>query len=188
MENTTSRVVLQNVRLSYAHIWEPAEDLNGNMKYSVCLLIPKTDKKAIDCLKSGIATAKAEGKSKLADKSGNIPANIDTCVHDGDTEKADKEEYAGSYYINAKANPDHAPKVVDHACAPIMDKDQVYSGCYAHVSVNFFAYNKNGKKGIAAGLGNIMKVKDGERFAGGASAEDDFADLKEDTAGDDFLA
>lgn len=187
MENTTSRVVLQNVRLSYAHIWAPSEDLNGNPKYSVCLLIPKTDKANLSRIKAGVAAAKNDGKPKLADKNGSIPANLDTSVRDGDTEKAGQEEYAGCYYINAKANPDHAPKIVDHACAPIMDKDQVYSGCYAHVSINFFAYNKNGKKGIAAGLGNIMKVKDGERFAGGASAEDDFKDLKEDTSADDFL-
>ena len=60
-----------------------------------------------------------------------------------------------------------------------MDRDEVYSGCYANVSVNFFAFNTEGNIGIGCGLGNIQKIKDGERLSGGASADDDFDDMGE---------
>ncbi|WP_196595931.1 MULTISPECIES: DUF2815 family protein [Pectinatus] len=188
-ETSKTRTVLQNVRLSYAHIWEPAEDLNGNLKYSVSLIIPKDDKANLARIKKAIEAAKIEGKSKLANKKGVIPSNIDLPVRDGDVDRADDENYAGCYYLNAKAYPDHAPKIVDHKCEPVMDQSEVYSGCYAHVSVNFFAYNKNGNSGVSVGLGNIMKYKDGEPLSGGASAEEDFADLisDEDESADNFL-
>lgn len=67
-----------------------------------------------------------------------------------------------------------------------LGENDVYSGCYARVSLNFYAFNTNGNKGIACGLGNIQKVDDGERLGGGASAEEDF-DFEEVDAEDDFL-
>ena len=66
---------------------------------------------------------------------------------------------------------------------PILDRAEVYSGCYARVSVNFYAFNSNGNRGIACGLGNIQKVRDGEPLGGRSSAADDFAT----DVDDDFL-
>ena len=60
----------------------------------------------------------------------------------------------------------------------------MYSGCYARVSLNFYAFNSNGNKGVACGLGNIQKVRDGEPLGGRTNAADDIASLEDD----DFLA
>ena len=99
----------------------------------------------------------------------------------GDTERED-EAYAGHWFINA--NSKTAPQIVDKAVKPILDRDEVYSGCYARVSLNFYAFNSNGNKGIACGLGNIQKIRDGESLGGRSSAADDFS-TEED---DDFLS
>ena len=67
-----------------------------------------------------------------------------------------------------------------------MDRSEVYSGCYANVSVNFFGYNTNGNAGIGAGLGNIQKIKDGEPLGGFSNPEDDFEVLDDDEFEDEF--
>ena len=86
------------------------------------------------------------------------------------------------FFVNA--NSTTAPQIVDRSVQPILDRSEVYSGCYARVSVNFYAFNSNGNRGIACGLGNIQKVRDGEPLGGKSSAADDFAtDLD-----DDFLS
>ncbi|MEE0873195.1 MAG: DUF2815 family protein, partial [Ruminococcus sp.] len=96
----------------------------------------------------------------------------------------DDEAYANSYFVNA--NSPTAPQIVDRAVQPILDRSEVYSGCYAKVSINFYAFNSNGNRGIACGLGNIQKIRDGEPLGGRSSAADDFtADFDDD---DDFLA
>ncbi|MDB1768752.1 DUF2815 family protein, partial [Eggerthella lenta] len=67
---------------------------------------------------------------------------------------------------------------------PIIDRSEVYSGVYARVSINFYAFNSNGNKGIACGLGNIQKIRDGEPLGGRTNAADDFAT----DVDDDFLS
>ena len=102
-------------------------------------------------------------------------------LRDGDLERED-EAYQGSYFLNA--NSTTAPQIVDRAVNPILDRGEIYSGCYARVSVNFYAFNSNGNRGIACGLGNIQKVRDGDPLGSRSSAADDFAtDLD-----DDFLS
>ena len=81
--------------------------------------------------------------------------------------------YAGHWFINA--NSKTAPQIVDKAVKPILNRDEVYSGCYARVSLNFYAFNSNGNKGIACGLGNIQKIRDGEPLGGRSLATDDFS-------------
>lgn len=179
-----AKVVLKGVRLSYANIWEPKEDQGGKLKYGVSLLIPKSNKKAIADIKKAIEAAKQEGKSKLASKSGAIPGNIKLPLRDGDEDRPDDEVYAGHYFVNA--NSSKKPGIVDKKVNPILDQDEVYSGCYANVSVNFYAFNTDGNKGIACGLGNIQKVKDGERLGGGSTAEEDF-DVEDDDEEEEFL-
>ena len=94
----------------------------------------------------------------------------------------DPKHYKNSFFVNA--NSTTAPQIVDRSVQPILDRSEVYSGCYARVSVNFYAFNSNGNRGIACGLGNIQKVRDGEPLGGKSSAADDFAtDLD-----DDFLS
>lgn len=179
MANTT-KVVTGTVRLSYAHIWEPNSINGGTPKYSVSLIIPKSDTKTINEINKAIDTAINDGIAKFGGKKPN-KAGIKIPLRDGDVER-DDEAYKDAYFINA--NSTTAPQVVDTTVKPILDRNEVYSGCYAKVSVNFYAFNNNGNKGIACGLGNIQKVKDGEPLGGKSSAADDFTT----EADDDFLS
>lgn len=170
--NATTRVVIGPVRFSYLHIWEPtalAED--QKKKYSGSFMWPKSDKKTTEVVKAAIEAAKQQGKASKW--GGKIPAKLEVSFYDGDVDKADKEEYADQYYINAKS--DQRPGIVDKNRQPIVNQDEVYSGAYGYVSVTFYPYDFNGKKGVAVALNNIMKTKDGEPFGSRVSADEDFA-------------
>lgn len=179
MENTT-KVVTGKVRLSYVSVFEPKAMAEGETpKYSVCVMIPKTDKVTIEKINKAIEAAKQAGKSKIADKNGKIPANIKSPLRDGDIEREDDPSFEGHYFINAKSS--YAPGVVDRDRNAILDKEEVYSGCYGRVSISFYAYNVS-SKGIACLLNNVQKLEDGERLGGASSAEDDFAEDFDDLA------
>jgi hypothetical protein len=166
-------------RFSYANLFEPKSINGSDPKYSVSLIIPKTDKKTISKIQKAIEEAKKEGISKFG---GKIPANLKTPMRDGDIDRPDDEAYANSYFINA--NSKDAPQIVDSRIEPIMERSEVYSGCYGKVSINFYAFNINGNRGIAAGLGNVQKLRDGESLGGRSRAEDDF-EIEDD---DDFMS
>jgi hypothetical protein len=107
---------------------------------------------------------------------------IKTPLRDGDLERPDDPTYANSYFINA--NSATAPGIVDIDLNPILNRSEVYSGVYGRASVSFYAFNSNGNRGIACGLGNLQKIRDGEPLGSKASAEDDFASLEDN----DFLS
>lgn len=172
---TTTKVVTGKVRLSYANLLAPRANEEGQEpKYSVCLLIPKTDKDTVSKIKAAIEAAKEADKGKWG---GKIPAGLKAGLRDGDTER-DSPEYKGHWFLNASSK--RKPQIVDSNLQPILDADEVYSGMYARVSVNFYGYNTNGNKGVGAGLGNVQKIADGERLAGAARAEDEFTAVEED--------
>lgn len=179
-KKATTKVVTGIVRLSYANVWEPASINGSKPKYSVSLIIPKGDTKTIADINAAIDAAIQEGAAKFGGKIPNKAA-LKLPLRDGDIER-DDEAYKGSYFVNT--NSTTAPEVVDRSLQRILDRNEVYSGCYARVSINFYAFNSNGNRGIACGLGNIQKVRDGEPLGGKTSAADDFAtDLD-----DDFLS
>ena len=179
-KKATTKVVTGIVRLSYANVWEPASINGSKPKYSVSLIIPKGDSKTIADINAAIDAAIQEGAAKFGGKIPNKAA-LKLPLRDGDIER-DDEAYKGSYFVNA--NSTTAPEVVDRSLQRILDRNEVYSGCYARVSINFYAFNSNGNRGLACGLGNIQKVRDGEPLGGKTSAADDFAtDLD-----DDFLS
>ena len=182
MANVSKTKVItgKNTRLSYFHGWEPTSINGGPERYSVSVLIPKDDKETVKAINDAIDAAIEEGIAKFGGKKPN-KTTIKLPLRDGDTERED-EAYAGHWFINA--NSKTAPQIVDKAVKPILDRDEVYSGCYARVSLNFYAFNSNGNKGIACGLGNIQKIRDGESLGGRSSATDDFS-IEED---DDFLS
>ena len=171
--------VIVPCRFSYLHCWEPNAVNGGDPKYSVSAIIAKSDTKTIAAIKAAIEQAKKESASKWG---GKVPGNLKMPLRDGDIERADDEAYKGCYFFNA--NSRQAPQVVDHKVQPILDQNEVYSGCYGRISVTFYGYNSNGNRGIAAGLGNIQKLKDGEPLGGRAKATDDFATAAEE----DFLS
>lgn len=175
-----TKVITGIVRLSYANIWEPKSINGGDEKYSVSLIIPKSDTKTIEAINKAVDAAIKEGIGKFG---GKIPnkTTLKLPLRDGDAER-DDEAYKNSYFVNA--NSTTAPQIVDSKVQPILDRDEVYSGCFARVSVMFYAFNSNGNKGIACGLGNIQKVADGEPLSSRSTAEDDFTSLEDD----DFLS
>lgn len=174
-----TKVVFGPCRLSYTHVFSkyaPDGDA-ANGKYMTNVLIPKEEKETIKAIEQAIETAK---KTAVVSKwSGKEPKKLDMPLRDGD-DKDDDEVYSGHFYVNAKCNT--RPGICDKNKAPIMDEDEIYSGVWAIVSVSFFGYDVSGNRGVACGLNNIMKFKDGERLGGRASAESDFAgiDMEDD--------
>ena len=172
-----------NTRWSYVNAWEPKSINGGTPKFSVSLIIPKSDTKTVAKIEAAIEAAYKEGEAKLKGNSRTVPAlsAIKTPLRDGDAERPDDPAYANSYFMNANSNT--APGIVDADCQRILDRSEVYSGVYGRASVNFYAFNSNGNRGIACSLNNLQKIRDGEHLGGKSSAEDDFATADEE----DFL-
>ena len=170
-------------RWSYANLWEPKSINGGTPKFSVSLIIPKSDAKTIDKVKAAIEAAYREDEAKLKGNGKSVPtlASIKNPLRDGDAERPDDEAYANAYFINANATT--APGIVDANCNPVLTRSEVYSGVYGRASISFYAFNSNGNKGIACGLNNLQKIRDGAPLGGKASAESDFA-----TEDEDFLS
>ena len=180
-----TKVVTGKVRFSYVNIFKSRSFQAGqDAKFSICLLIPKSDKATIKNIKAAIDEAVEQG---IAEKwGGKKPANLKLPLRDGDDERAEEApEYEGMYFLNA--NSTQKPGIVDADLNEILDPDEVYSGCWGRASINFYAFNTNGNKGVGVGLNNIQKLKDDTRLGGArASAEDDFGDDFEDGEDDDF--
>ncbi len=178
-----TKVVFGPCRLSYTHVFSkyaPDGDV-ANGKYMTNVLIPKSEKETIKALQQAIETAK---KVAVTSKwSGKEPKKLDMPLRDGD-DKDDDEVYGDHFYVNAKSST--RPGVCDKHKTPIVDEDEIYSGVWAIVSVTFFGYDISGNRGVACGLNNIMKFKDGERLGGRASAESDFADIDMEDDDDDL--
>lgn len=180
--NPTKVITGVDTRWSYANVWDPKSINGGTPKYSVSLIIPKSDKVTIQKIKAAIQAAYEEGESKLKGNGKSVPSLsvLKTPLRDGDLERPDDEAYKNAYFVNA--NSATAPGIVDADRQQIIDRSEVYSGVYGRASINFYAFNSNGNKGIACGLNNLQKIRDGEPLGGKASAESDFA-----TDDDDFL-
>jgi len=169
VKSVKTKFVTGKVRFSFVHVFEPAETLNGSLKYSVSILIPKSDKDTVARFNKAFEETK---QANAAYFGGSIPKMLKGGLRDGDAEK-DDPVYAGHYFINANSN--EKPGIVDADLNPIMDKDEFYSGCYGRASLTLYPYDASGSKGIAAGLNNVQKLEDGEKFGGATSAAADFA-------------
>lgn len=182
----STRIMLKNVRLSYAHVWEPqpAREADREPKYATSIIIPKSDTAQIKKIEAAIeALLKAEGPAKFG---GKIPprGTLKLPLRDGDTER-DDEAYRDSMFLNASSKT--RPGIVDQNVEPILDRDEIYSGVYVNISIELYLFSVNGNRGVACGLGNIQKVRDGEALGGGAiKAESEFAVV--DDGASDFLA
>lgn len=174
--NVSTKVVTGEVRFSYVNVFEPKSINGSDEKYSVSLLIDKRDTKTIEAIERAIEAAKQAGAAKFG---GKIPPVLKLPLRDGDTERPDDENYAGKMFVNANCKT--KPGLIEKNGMEIIDTTEFYSGCYGKASVTFYAFNSNGNKGIACGLNNIMKTRDGEPLGGRSRAVDDFAnDIEED--------
>ena len=134
-------------------------------------------------IRAAIQAAYEEGASKLKGNGKSVPAlsAIRTPLRDGDKDRPDDDVYKGCWFINA--NSDTAPGIVDADRQPILTRSEMYSGVKGRASINLYAYNVNGNRGIACGLNNLQKISDGTPLGGKSRAEDDFATDDEE----DFL-
>ncbi|HFI0435164.1 DUF2815 family protein [Streptococcus suis] len=180
---TTKVITGKNTRFSYLNANEPKSINGGAPKYSVSLIIPKDDIETIEKIKAAIELAYKEGEAKLKGNGKSVPALevLKTPLRDGDLERPDDEAYQDAYFVNA--NSPQKPGVVDRHRQEILDTSELYSGIYGRASITFYAFNSNGNKGIACGLNNLQKLRDGEPLGGRTRAEDDFATEDDD----DFL-
>lgn len=168
-------VVTGKVRFSYVNVFEPRTvNEGGEAKYSVTLLIPKSDTTTHQKIMEGMNQAITEG---LASKFNGVrPTNPKIPIYDGDGLRPGgepfSEECKGHWVMTA--NSLERPELVDANLNPIMNKSDFYSGCYGRASLRFYAYNTNGNKGVGCGLGNLQKQEDGVALSGRTSASEDF--------------
>lgn len=175
-KNTPVTKVIIPCRISFANIFAPKAINGGDEKYSVSCVIPKSDKATLMKIHKAVEAAKEDGKARKWN--GKIPPNLKLPLRDGDIDRPDDETYQDCMFVNATSKD--APGIVDRRVQPVTDPMMVYSGCYCNVSVNFYAFNANGNRGVAAGLSNIQFVRDGERLSGRVSAEAEFDALEEE--------
>lgn len=181
-QNIATKCLTGECRLSYAHLCEPYSSNGGEPKYSVTLLIPKTDKATETDIKEAIAAAYEIG---VADKwHGNRPQLRYPVIYDGDGVRPSGvpfgEECKGCWVITASSK--QRPQIRHQSNLKVeLSPSDVYSGMYARVTINFFPYDSSGSRGVGCGLGNVLKTRDGESLGGRTSAETDFAGLEQTT-------
>ncbi|HOV07465.1 MAG TPA: DUF2815 family protein [Anaerolineaceae bacterium] len=132
-----------DTRWSYANVWEAKSINGGTPKFSVSLIIPKSDTRTIAKIKAAIEAAYREGEAKLKGNGKAVPplSAIKTPLRDGDTERPDDPAYANSYFINA--NSSTAPGIVDcEACygGHILDKSENESIALTMLSKGVLAF------------------------------------------------
>ena len=162
-----NQVVTGECRLSFVNVFEPKAVKEGDVpKYSLTAIIPKSDVKTVEAIKAAIKAAAEAGAQKHF--GGRIPTNVNHTFKDGDTEVDDLgelknikyPEYKGNYYIRLSSK--NKPRVLDANRQEIIDPTEIYSGVYGKVSMTFFAYSGDGRRGVSASLNNVMKTRDGE--------------------------
>jgi len=180
-EKRPTEVKTPEFRVSFPSVFKPKfNSLSGKNEYLVDALFPKktTDmsvfKKALE------AACINQWGSK-----DNVPKKLRNPIKDGD--QSELEEYSGHWYITFKAGEKYQPLVIGtkkdaNGKFIELNEKEFYGGCYARAVVNAYAYDQQVNKGVSFGLGNIQKLRDGERFGGGfATAEDSFSDIVEES-------
>lgn len=177
-----TKVITGEARMSYAHLLEPYAFEEGQTpKYSVTILVPKTDKQTIAKVKAAQDAAIEQGKTSKWH--GKVPSNLRRCIKDGD--EMDQPECAGMWVIRASSK--NRPGIVDGDLNPIIDPTEIYSGCWGRFSITLFPYSAVGNNGISAGLNNVQKTRDDESLGGFSRPEDDFGVFGSDDDGLDGM-
>ena len=184
-KNDPTKVITgPNTLWSYVSVFEP-KSINGDApKYSIQLRIPETDTVTLKKIADAMKAAYEEGSAKLKGNSKSVPPyeTLKKALRNGTQEFPDDETMKGYMFLNT--NNSIKPGIVDANLQPIIDRSEIYSGCFGRASINFFVYNNNGNRGIGCSILNLQKMKDGPVLGGHSRAEDDFADLDDE---EDFL-
>lgn len=168
-------ITINDVRFSYCNLFQPQARPGQDPKYSVTILIPKTNAAAKAAVDQAIQEAIGTGISKCWNS--QRPPAPSICIHDGDGPRpsdgqAYGEECRGCWVFTASSK--QAPFVVDTQRQNIINPTEVYSGMWGNVNVSFFPYNNSGKKGIGCSLNGVQKIRDGEPLSGRITAEEAF--------------
>lgn len=180
-----TKIMTGKCRLSYVNVFEPREQQGGDPKYSLTLLIPKSDTATVEKIKA----AMTEARDNFCKRNGAnaLPVKFNHTLHDGAGVRESGDPYGpeckGCYVMTVSSK--QKPLVLDGFRNNITDPAELYSGCYGRASINFYGYSNQGKKGVSAGLLGVQKLCDGEPF-GTVASVDDFDDYSEG-ADDDFL-
>lgn len=177
----STKVKTGKVRFAYVNVWEPKTVDGGDEKYSISLIIPKSDTKTISDINAAIEQAIRNGMRKFG---GGVPEGLMLPLRDGDIDRPYEEAYKNAYFLNATSK--EKPEVVNRYVFPILERSEFYSGCYGRATMNFYAYNVNGNAGIACGLGNLQKLSDGEPLSYRTTAEKDFEAEYDDDLDSEF--
>lgn len=177
---SNTNVTTGTVRLSYARLFTPKANDQGKDVWSTLLLIPKTDTKTVAALTAAAEAALEIGVQKGIFKKGTALKNAWSTLKDGDEHEdvEDAPEYAGHFYMNVNAY-NRAPVVVDRQNRPLRETD-VYSGCYARVSINSAPFKVPTNKGITFYLNGVQKIDDGEPLDGSLTVDAMFGEVEED--------
>ncbi|HGJ5883251.1 DUF2815 family protein [Arsenophonus sp.] len=172
------KIKLNNVRLAFPDLFEPSQfSGQSEFKYRATFLIAKNRTDLIEEIKAGIKHVIGEkwgtkDIEKIYNSICNNPNRF--CLRDGDSKEYDG--YAGNLYIGASNKS--RPLVIDRNTSPLTAKDgRPYSGCHVNATIEFYAYDNNGK-GVSASLRGVQFFRDGDAFSGGSVASvDEFDDL-----------
>ena len=172
--NANTKITTGMVRLSYVQLTNPQSRNGEEPKYSVTVLLPKSDVATKQRIDQAVEAAIQKGVSTW----GGRPPQVNTPIHDGDGARPSDGMPYGSeckdHWVFT-ASTKNKPGVVDANLSEIINPMEIYSGMYGRVSVSFFAYNSNGRKGVGCGLNNVQKLQDGEPLSGSSTPEEDFA-------------
>ena len=175
-KTVSTKVTTTEFRVAFPAVFRPKHnDLSNKDEYSVVALFPKgTDLSALK------AAAQEAAKKKWPK---DMPKNLKSPFRDqADRAKVDEQTgketlpqgyEAGAIYLNLKSA--QRPGVVDQKMNEIIDESDFYGGCWARASINAYAYDQKGNRGVAFGLNNLQKLKDDDAFGNRSKPQDDFA-------------
>lgn len=176
---TAVPAVIGPVRLSYPYLFSPYTDADTSIStYRADVLIPKSDTELVAKVKEAI------NKAIPADaiKDGKLASNFNIPLKDGDEKEKDANNYAGHLFLAPKSKAEYPPRLLKkvHGSYIPATEDDIYSGCWVYVEVNFKAYSTTGNRGISVFLQSVLKYKDDTPFGGGGirlAPETAFADV-----------
>lgn len=170
-----TRVMTPKFRVSFPAVFEPKlNTLNGKNEYSVVMMFDKNDKTVMAGLSELYDVATSVAVEKFGE---NLPANLRMPFRDGDADRP--EYYKGYVWVTSRSTI--RPGVVDQQCTLVTpDSPEFYAGCYCKATVQLFAYDAMGNKGVSMGLQNLQIVGRGEAFTMRKDAVDDFTPVTDE--------
>lgn len=171
LDDDTSKIRIQNVRLSFPHLFTPQqpprEGSSGSAKFSGTFLLDnEAHADAIEWVQ--------ERMEKLSKDNGMKKLSVSkSCMKPGE-EKDDLEGFEGCHFISASNA--RRPLALDKDKSALSESDgKLYAGCYVNVIVQLWAQDNQHGKRINASLEGVQFEGDGEALGGGSIAdEDDF--------------